>query len=664
METLRVLIVDDDHDFGTGLANLLTLEGYSVELADTADTALEVLNRFHAGVALVDIRLNNVNGIDLLSSLHKLYPDLLCVVMTAYADLDTAVEALRQGAYDYLHKPFHSGDLLSTLKRCFERIDITLKEARAEEALRRSQKMEAIGRLSGGIAHDFNNQLGIIIGYLDLIKNHLANNEKLSQWLNTAIVATLRCTDLTRQLLALSTRKTKKETALDINSILKDMETMIKRSVTPEVEVQYFLADDLWLTAIESGEFQDAVFNMVINARDAMPSGGRLLVETSNKHMDASGPVFSSSLNAGVAPGDYVQLILSDTGTGMDKETLRQVFDPFFTTKPEGKGTGLGMAMVYGFVKRYGGYIKVYSEHGVGTTIRIYFPRSTEGKAEINVGSGQVAELPTGNESILIVDDEIGLLTLAEEYLKDLGYRTHTAENAVQALEILEKEDDIDLLFSDVVMPGRISGYKLAERAISLKPGLKVLLTSGFMLKTIEQNKLHRFFTHFLNKPYRKADLAQQIRFVLDSEPEEGSVNQQETFDLKGNRAGVTILVVDDNADLRELFKLNLKRLGYKAVLAGNGDAAIDLYRNSLESVQPIDAVILDLNFNSGMDGMEIADKLLAINPQAKIIVSSGHTDSLKMTNYRDYGFSGALEKDFNRRSIKQAIERALSNNF
>ncbi len=391
--------------------------------------------------------------------------------------------------------------------------DIT-RQRQTEAALRRSQKMDAIGQLSGGIAHDFNNQLGVIIGYLDFLRNHFPEGEKPRQWVDTATRATLRCMDLTRQLLAFSRRQARDRTAIDLNAILRELETMIARSVTPEVSVQYFLADDLWQTETDPGEFQDAILNLVINARDAMPNGGQLLIETRNKQLEEE----YALLNPGLEAGDYVQLMLSDTGTGMSKETLEHLFEPFFSTKPEGKGTGLGMAMVYGFVKRHGGYIKAYSEPGMGTTIRIYLPRSTASTASQLTQNGHKAELPTGSESILIVDDEADLLQLADLYLRDLGYRTRLAENAAQALQILAEEGPFDLLFSDVVMPGGMNGYELAEQAVQQHPALKVLLTSGFTSKTIAHNGLSRFSTHLLGKPYRKIDLAQRIRTVLGEE--------------------------------------------------------------------------------------------------------------------------------------------------
>ena len=534
--------------------------------------------------------------------------------------------------------------------------DVT-QQYQTEEALRRSQKMDAIGQLSGGIAHDFNNRLGVIIGYLDFLRNHFSKDEKPRQWVETATHATLRCMDLTRQLLAFSRRESEKKKVMNINEELKELETMISRSVTPEVEVEYFLAEDLWLTETDPGEFQDTILNLAINARDAMPDGGRLLIETNNKYLDVN----YADLNPEVEPGDYVQLMLSDTGTGMEGGILEHIFEPFFTTKPEGKGTGLGMAMVYGFVKRYGGFIKVYSEPGAGTIVRLCLPRSAASESAVIVNNVYEADAPTGNETILIVDDEADLLQLAECYLNDLGYRTHLAGNVAQALEILAKEEGkIDLLFSDVVMPGGLNGYELAQQATEFWPHIKVLLTSGFTSKTLAHQGLARFAAHLLNKPYRKADLAQRIRRVLD-EGRESVINLPGTDRSKDILAGRTILVVDDEEDIRDLFKLNLERLGCKTIPACNGDEAIALYRQSLESGEVIDAIIVDLTFPGGMGGKMIADNLRTLDPQVKIIVASGHTEAPEMRQCQDYGFNAALEKNFRCDNIRQVLEEVLS---
>jgi len=389
--------------------------------------------------------------------------------------------------------------------------DIT-DRLQTEEALRRSQKMEVIGQLSGGVAHDFNNQLGIIIGYLDILEKYLpVEQKKPHQWLDIAIKASQRCTDLTRQLLAFSRTRTQEKTAICLNDTLNELDGMFTRSLTPEVELQYSLDDNLWLTEINPGEFQDAILNLVINARDAMPNGGKLRLETNNKHLDAD----HTETNSGFKAGDYVELIVADTGSGMDKTTLEHVFEPFFTTKPAGKGTGLGLAMVYGFFKRYGGYVRIDSTPGRGTTIRLYLPRSNAVEPISKKNEIPVTELSTGNEHILIVDDERSLLELADKYLSDQGYQTYMAENAAQALDILMNNKEIDLLFTDVIMPGEMNGYELAERATQQYPGLKVLLTSGFTSRTVVRNAQAKFAIHLLAKPYRKAELIKHIRLAL-----------------------------------------------------------------------------------------------------------------------------------------------------
>ena len=391
-------------------------------------------------------------------------------------------------------------------------IDIT-ERRQTEEALRRSQKMEAIGQLAGGVAHDFNNQLGVIIGYLDFLHKRLAGDDKPRQWVEIATQATQRCIDLTRQLLAFSRLKTGATTTFaDLNRELDRMETLITRSITPAITLRTLPGDGLWLVAVDTGEFQDAILNLVLNARDAMPDGGALTIETGNKQIGSHRPGF----NLGLAPGDYVQVIVSDTGQGMDKATTERVFEPFFTTKPEGKGTGLGLAMVYGFTRRYGGDIKVYSEPGVGTTFYLYLPRAREEKQKTRLPKGSQPSLPRGTETILVVDDEPELLRLADENLNSLGYRTYTADNPGAAISLLKQHDDIDLLFSDVVMPGDINGYALAEEAVRIRTGLKVLLTSGFTANTSAVDGQERFADNLLHKPYRLDELARRVRDTLD----------------------------------------------------------------------------------------------------------------------------------------------------
>lgn len=386
----------------------------------------------------------------------------------------------------------------------------SIKESR--EKLRRAQKMDAVGQLAGGIAHDYNNILGIIIGNLDFLKHDAGSDEKSLQRINSANKAAQRAAKLTRQLLDFSCNQAVDEVNCDINKVILDMGSLITHSVTPAVEVENNFSDNLWLTKLNIGDFQDAVLNLLLNARDAMPNGGQLIIETQNCQLDSA---YCKSY-PNIDPGDYVQLTVSDTGKGIPKEELDAIFEPFYTTKPEGEGTGLGLAMVFGFINRTHGHIKVYSEPGIGSTFRLYLPRA-EGEEYFDDLVDQYPEqLPTGTETILAVDDETLLLGLAKESLEGLGYQVITAHNGKQALEQFEKYPAISMLFSDVVMPGGINGYELAEQMVSVRPNLRVLLTSGYTHKTIAYNGQARFNANLLSKPYTQLALAQRIRSVLD----------------------------------------------------------------------------------------------------------------------------------------------------
>jgi len=399
-----------------------------------------------------------------------------------------------------------AGDIIQLVA---EGSDINTRKEQ-EDVLRRSQKMDAIGQLAGGIAHDFNNQLGVVIGYLDILQSSISDEDQLS-WIEKSSKATLRCIDLTRQLLTFSRNKSGKKSTVDVNSTLTELQTMITRTVTPQVEVEFYLDDSLWLTEINAGDFQDAILNLVINARDVMPNGGKLIFETSNKELDST----HANNHLNISAGHYIQIMISDTGFGMSKQTLDRIFEPFFTTKEEGKGTGLGLAMVYSFVKRFGGGIRFYSEVDIGTTLRMYLPRS-EYSSPNKEESDTDCELLGGNEVILVVDDESDLLELACKYLTDLGYQIRKAETAKIAIKVLESDDSIDLLFSDIVMPGGMNGYELAEHTLKHHPEIKILLTSGFTSRVNSKQKPLEFDNKLLSKPYRKAELAKHIRLTLD----------------------------------------------------------------------------------------------------------------------------------------------------
>ena len=387
--------------------------------------------------------------------------------------------------------------------------DITEK-LKTDEMLRRSQKLDAIGRMSGGIAHDFNNQLGVITGYLELL-NGKNIDEKTTKWLTAMSDATERCIDLTRQLLIFSKGDLVDTKIVNVNEIITGMNTMVERLLTPEVELTYNLAKQLWNTQLNIGSLQDAIINLAINARDAMPNEGSLIFETSNISLNSDSPlVISEELR----PGDYVLIKVSDSGHGMTKDVIDRIFEPFFTTKAVDKGTGLGLSMVYGFINRSGGAVDVESELNKGSSFYLYLPRSTMVLDKIELDTQK--EPQQGTESILIVDDEPSLLSLAEHNLSEFGYNTFTANDGSDALVILNKGKVIDLLFTDLVMPGGMSGYELAKAALKINPNLKVLITSGHSEKAVNSNDVKESGFNLLKKPYRRDELLEMIRKLLD----------------------------------------------------------------------------------------------------------------------------------------------------
>ena len=390
--------------------------------------------------------------------------------------------------------------------------DITERKT-TEEALRRSQKMDAIGELTGGLAHDFNNLLGIVIGNLDLMSGKIDPESKLQERLVTAQNAALRGAELTRRLLNFSRQSPQAHSPINVNEVLADVEKLISKSLTSNISFEPTLDENLWMSELDPGDLEDAIVNLSLNARDAMESGGRVIIETRNIILDENAANFKSD----VKPGEYVEIAVSDNGSGMSKEVSEKIFEPFFSTKEKDKGTGLGLAMVYGFVQRSKGHISVYSEEGIGTTFRIYLPRSLSVSERTVKRSENREAAPKGTETILIVDDEKELAAVAEGILDELGYTTICANSGDEALRALKENGSIDLVFSDVVMPGSIGGFELAE-AVSIEyPSVRVLLTSGFTGKMKISKSFKKWENELVFKPYRDIELAKRIRQTLDA---------------------------------------------------------------------------------------------------------------------------------------------------
>jgi PAS domain S-box-containing protein len=391
--------------------------------------------------------------------------------------------------------------------------DITARRD-AEERLRQAAKMEAIGQLTGGVAHDFNNLLTVIMGSLERVARRLGPDEKAAALIRSALTAAERGATLNRELLAFARRQPLRPEALDLNQLVADTERLIRRTLGERIEIEVVRAAGLWTTLADRAQVQNALLNLVVNARDAMPDGGKLTIETANAYLGAD----YAAQHGEITPGQYVMLAVTDTGTGMAPEVAGRAFEPFFTTKAEGKGTGLGLSMVYGFAKQSGGHAKIYSEPGHGTTVKLYLRRAPQTAAQAQVPRTPVpASATSAGETVLVVEDDRAVRAVAAGMLADLGYGVLEAGNADEALALLGV-DHIRLLFTDVIMPGAMSGQELAREARRRRPGLKVLFTSGYTENAIIHNGRLDPGVRLLSKPYKRDELAQAVRAALDED--------------------------------------------------------------------------------------------------------------------------------------------------
>jgi signal transduction histidine kinase len=391
--------------------------------------------------------------------------------------------------------------------------DEAQSRAAAEALIRQMQKMEVVGQLTGGIAHDFNNMLAIIVGSLDMAKKYFQRDPaKASRSIDHAMEGATRAAELTARLLAFSRQQPLDPRAVDANKLVSGMSELLTRTLGGNVRLETVLAGGLWRMFADPPQLESAILNLCVNGRDAMPEGGKITLETMNAHLD---DVYAAT-HAEVRPGQYVTIAVSDTGTGMAAEVLSRAFDPFFTTKKPGQGTGLGLSQVYGFAKQSGGHVKIYSEVGQGTTVKLYLPRY--------VGEDESVQhaLPPGrplqgaaSEVILVVEDEARVRQMSVQLLHDLGYTVIQASDGKQALAMLETDVTFDLLFTDVVMPD-MNGKQLADRLRELRPGAKVLYTTGYTRNAVIHNGMLDRDVSFLPKPFTIQQLATKVRQVLD----------------------------------------------------------------------------------------------------------------------------------------------------
>jgi PAS domain S-box-containing protein len=532
--------------------------------------------------------------------------------------------------------------------------DMTEKEESAarlkqtELALQQSRKLETIGKLTGGVAHDFNNLLQVISGNLHLLSSEVSGNDRAEKRLARAMGGVTRGAKLATQLLAFGRRQPLEPKVTNISRLLFNFEDLLARSLGEAVEIEIIASAGLWNTLIDTVQIENALLNLAINARDAMKGVGKLTIEAGNAFLDDE----YASKHAEVSAGQYVMLAVTDNGSGMSSETIAQAFEPFFSTKPEGEGSGLGLSMVYGFVKQSGGHINIYSEIGHGTTIKLYFPRAHE--SEDVVSEPKVENVVGGTETILVAEDDEEVRVTVVELLRELGYQVLKASDATGALAIIDSGVKIDLLFSDVVMPGPLRSPELARKARARQPHIAVLFTSGYTQNAIVHGGRLDAGVELLSKPYNREALAKKVRHVLANQ------RQRDALILAPSNVGLnpaaepvvnrlSVLLVEDDDAIRETTMEIIGLLGHTVYQASN---AIDgLARLSADD---IDILMTDIGL-ADMSGLELAKLARKQWPTIGVVFASGQGLPVDFPN------AIVLSKPYDSLNIAAALRRVTT---
>ena len=639
-EPIRVLIVDDDPALRMTLGDILRLKGFAPLPVGTGRQALEEAVRQEVPVAVIDLRLEDMSGLEVLRRLRECSPDMECILLTGHASQDSAIEAINLGAYSYIRKPYDAQQLLVTIRRAGEKRqvveslrkseakyrrlhesmtdafvmvdmegrllewnsvyrgmlgytdeelhrltfmdltpdrwremeekivaeqllpcgysevyekeyfrkdgtllpvelhtfllregdgrpvgmwaivrDISRRKANADERqrlaeqLRQAQKLEAVGRLAGGVAHDFNNLLSVILGYGEIVLEDLHREHPSHEMVSRIYQAGIRARELTRQLLAFSRKQLLEMHVVDMNSVVSGFDKLLRRVIGEDIELRLTLGDQAIFVKADTSQLEQVLMNLGVNARDAMPDGGTLTIETNIVDLDEH----YAEQRPGVAPGTYAMICVSDTGCGMDRDTMARIFEPFFTTKAKDKGTGLGLATSYGIIKQHGGNIWVYSEPGKGATFKIYLPLAAADGTLITAAVVEPDDV-RGSGTILLAEDNEQVRDLANTILRRQGYTVIAAADGRAALAVMENyEGPLHLLLTDVVMPG-MSGSDLSSRLTRQFPGLKVLYMSGYTENVISHCGVVNAGVNFIQKPFSGQSLTVKVRQVLTGE--------------------------------------------------------------------------------------------------------------------------------------------------
>jgi signal transduction histidine kinase len=545
----KILIVDDD-DAGRYLkAHIFRKIGFAVSEAATGHAAIDHCAADTPDILLLDVKLPDISGIEVCRRLKASYPGIAVLqTSAAFHSARDRTLAFEGGADSLLIEPIEPEELIASvrallrgrraeqdLRRLNETLEVKVAERtreledtnrrleheiaerrKAEEVLWHSQKMDVLGQLTGGVAHDFNNILAVIVGSLELAHAGLEGRrqlppEKIRQLIAAAQTAAQRGGQVTQQLLAFARKSILTSETLALNEVIAQCEGFLRRALGETINLNLEFAPDLWPCTIDPVQFEAALLNLVVNARDAMPKGGRLDIKTANVLVEDG---LDHDADA-APPGPYVRVRVSDTGTGMEPEVMARAFEPFFTTKDLGKGSGLGLSQVYGFVKQTGGHVSIDSTVRSGTTFNLYLPASEEVAKSRLVRSGvPTKETPTGTETILVVEDNEDVRDVVVAVIEDLGYRIVVAPNGQSALAHIRNDRSIDLVFTDLVMPGGLSGFDLIREAKSLRGELKFLVTSGYAGAQADEAGSGKL--PLILKPYHRTELATKIRLALN----------------------------------------------------------------------------------------------------------------------------------------------------
>ncbi|MEX2643909.1 MAG: response regulator [Acetobacterales bacterium] len=507
-----------------------------------------------------------------------------------------------------------------------------------EAALRQSQKMETIGQLTGGVAHDFNNLLAIILGNLERLKRRLARGDaptELARTIDNAMAGAERAAALTHSLLAFARRQPLRPEPVDINRLVSGISELLRRTLGETITIETVVAGGLWRVSVDPNQLESTILNLAVNARDAMPEGGQLTIETANAYLDERYVSDFEDLEA----GQYVLISITDTGVGMSREVIDRVFEPFFTTKEVGHGTGLGLSQVYGLVKQSGGHIKLYSEPGEGTTIKIYLPRLMSDEEPRTTRHADPAETVTAGpdaKPVLVVEDDPGVREHSVALLTELGYPVIEAADGEEALRLLADHPEIALLFTDVGLPGGMNGRELAEEALHRRPDLAVLYTTGYARNAIVHDGRLDPGVHLVTKPFTYAELGKAVRKVMQT-------------------AAPHVLIIEDELMLRNSTADNLTDLGCMPVEVGT---AADAYAALRKQGDRIVAAIVDLNLPD-QRGDGIAVHLRAEWPALPLIIATGAGLQAIREELVEDAMVSVLQKPYNGAQIEQALEKA-----